>query len=68
MIKQCHNIYPFWGRRLEAQDGQMLLECIKMQVDGKGFKIEILTLSDTEGGIKSVTMLIEGFNAYGYLN
>ncbi len=41
----------------------------KRWADRKGFKIEILDfLSDTEGGIKSVTMLIEGFNAYGYLN
>ena len=34
----------------------------------KGFQVDILDpLSDTEGGIKSVTLLIKGFNAYGYL-
>ena len=54
---------------LEAQDwAEMLFRMYKRWADGKGFKIEILDfLSDTEGGIKSVTMLIEGFNAYGYL-
>ena len=54
---------------LEAQDwAEMLLRMYKRWADQKNFKITILDyLSDTEGGIKSVTMLIEGFNAYGYL-
>lgn len=36
--------------------------------DSKGFRVETLDLqADTEGGIKAVTLLIEGHNAYGYL-
>ncbi|HSH34836.1 peptide chain release factor 2 [Schnuerera sp.] len=54
---------------LEAQDwAEMLLRMYKRWADQRGFKVEVLDLlSDTEGGIKSVTMLIKGFNAYGYL-
>ena len=54
---------------LEAQDwAEMLLRMYKRWADQKEFKVEILDLlSDTEGGIKSVTMLISGLNAYGYL-
>ncbi len=54
---------------LEAQDwAEMLMRMYRRWAEEKGFKVEILDiLSDTEGGIKSVTMLIKGFNAYGYL-
>ncbi|QQY80087.1 peptide chain release factor 2 [Keratinibaculum paraultunense] len=54
---------------LEAQDwAEMLFRMYKRWADRKGFKVEILDyIPDTEGGIKSVTMLIKGFNAYGYL-
>jgi len=54
---------------LEAQDwAEMLFRMYRRWAEQKGFKVNILNiLSDTEGGIKSVTMLIEGFNAYGYL-
>jgi peptide chain release factor 2 len=54
---------------LEAQDwAEMLLRMYKRWAEEKKFEVEILDLlSDTEGGIKSVTMLIKGFNAYGYL-
>lgn len=54
---------------LEAQDwAEMLLRMYKRWAEQRGFQVEILDLlSDTEGGIKSVTMLIKGFNAYGYL-
>ena len=54
---------------LEAQDwAEMLLRMYKRWADQKEFKVEILDLlSDTEGGIKSVTMIISGFNVYGYL-
>lgn len=54
---------------LEAQDwAEMLLRLYRRWSDGRGFKVETLDLiSDTEGGIKSVTLLIEGFNAFGYL-
>lgn len=54
---------------LEAQDwAEMLLRMYKRWSDNKEFKTSVLDLvSDTEGGIKSVTLLIEGFNAYGYL-
>lgn len=54
---------------LEAQDwAEMLFRMYRRWAEQKGFQVEILDLlSDTEGGIKSVTMLIKGFNAYGYL-
>lgn len=54
---------------LEAQDwAEMLLRLYRRWSDRRGFQIETLDLiSDTEGGIKSVTLLIKGFNAYGYL-
>lgn len=54
---------------LEAQDwAEMLLRLYTRWSESKGFQVETLDLiKDTEGGIKSVTLLIKGFNAYGYL-
>src|SRR5690554_5936025 len=54
---------------LEAQDwAEMLLKMYRRWADTKEYRVETLDLlSDTEGGIKSVTLLIEGYNAYGYL-
>lgn len=54
---------------LEAQDwAEMLLRMYKRWSEGKGYKTEVLDIiSDTEGGIKSVTLSISGLNAYGYL-
>lgn len=54
---------------LEAQDwAEMLLRMYRRWAESKAFEVETLDLlSDTEGGIKSVTLLISGFNAYGYL-
>lgn len=54
---------------LEAQDwAEMLLRMYTRWSESKGFVVETLDLlADTEGGIKSVTLLIKGFNAYGYL-
>lgn len=54
---------------LEAQDwAEMLLRMYRRWAESKEFKVETLDiLPDTEGGIKSVTLLIGGFNAFGYL-
>lgn len=54
---------------LEAQDwAEMLLRLYRRWAESKEFKVETLDiLPDTEGGIKSVTLLIGGFNAYGHL-
>lgn len=54
---------------LEAQDwAEMLLRMYRRWADNREFRVETLDLqSDTEGGIKAVTLLIEGYNAYGYL-
>ncbi|SCG81960.1 peptide chain release factor RF-2 [Proteiniborus sp. DW1] len=54
---------------LEAQDwAEMLLRMYKRWAERKGYSTAILDiLSDTEGGIKSVTLSIRGINAYGYL-
>ena len=53
----------------EAQDWtQMLLRMYQMFADKNGFKISVLDLLDgDEAGIKSVSVLVEGENAYGYL-
>ncbi len=53
----------------EAQDwAEMLLRMFTRWAEGKGYSITILDmLKDTEAGIKSAALLIEGENAYGYL-
>ncbi|MFI2858746.1 peptide chain release factor 2 [Paenibacillus sp. JSM ZJ436] len=53
----------------ESQDwGQMLLRMYTRWAEKSGFKVETLDyLPGDEAGIKSVTLLIKGFNAYGYL-
>lgn len=54
---------------LDAQDcAQIILRMYTRYANNKEFKIKTLDyLPDTEAGIKSVTLLIEGLNAYGYL-
>ncbi|ASR45631.1 peptide chain release factor 2 [Paenibacillus kribbensis] len=53
----------------ESQDwGQMLLRMYTRWAEKRGFKVETLDyLAGDEAGIKSVTLLIKGYNAYGYL-
>ncbi len=53
----------------ESQDwGSMLLRMYTRWAESKGFKVETLDyLPGDEAGIKSVTLLIKGHNAYGYL-
>jgi len=53
----------------ESQDwGAMLLRMYTRWAEKKGFKVETLDyLPGDEAGIKSVTLLIKGHNAYGYL-
>ncbi|MGG3571560.1 peptide chain release factor 2 [Bacillus gobiensis] len=53
----------------ESQDwGAMLLRMYTRWAERKGFKVETLDyLPGDEAGIKSVTLLIKGHNAYGYL-
>ncbi|WP_414839644.1 peptide chain release factor 2 [Carnobacterium sp. TMP28] len=53
----------------ESQDwGSMLLRMYTRWADKKGFKVETLDYqAGDEAGIKSVTLLIKGHNAYGYL-
>jgi peptide chain release factor 2 len=54
---------------LEAQDwAEMLLRMYKRWAESKNYRVDIIDyIRDTEGGVKSVTMLIKGINAYGYL-
>jgi peptide chain release factor 2 len=54
---------------LDAQDwAEMLLRMYTRWADKKGYRVKTLDiLPDTEAGIKNVTLLIEGENAYGYL-
>ncbi|HLU21675.1 MAG TPA: peptide chain release factor 2 [Bacillaceae bacterium] len=53
----------------ESQDwGSILLRMYTRWAEKKGFKVETLDyLPGEEAGIKSVTLLIKGHNAYGYL-
>ncbi|UFJ40026.1 peptide chain release factor 2 [Brevibacillus humidisoli] len=53
----------------ESQDwAEMLLRMYTRWADDKGFKVETLDyLPGDEAGVKSVTLLIKGHNAYGYL-
>ncbi|MFA9558948.1 peptide chain release factor 2 [Evansella sp. AB-rgal1] len=53
----------------ESQDwASMLLRMYTRWADDKGFKVETLNyLPGDEAGVKSVTLMISGHNAYGYL-
>jgi len=53
----------------EAQDWvEMLLRMYTRWAERRGFKVSTLDyLAGDEAGVKSVTILIEGLNAYGYL-
>ena len=52
----------------EAQDwAEMLLRMYTRWAERSGFKVETLNyLAGDEAGVKSVTILLEGLNAYGY--
>nr|WP_083273492.1 peptide chain release factor 2 [Geosporobacter ferrireducens] len=54
---------------LDAQDwAEMLLRMYTRWAESKNYRVKTLDLlTDTEAGIKSVTLLIEGENAYGYM-
>jgi len=62
------SIHPGAGGT-EAQDwAEMLYRMYSMYAVRKGFKLKVLDYLDgDEAGLKSVTVLIEGVNAYGYL-
>lgn len=53
----------------DAQDwAQMLFRMYTRWCEKKGYKAKLIDMQDdTEGGIKSATLLVEGENAYGYL-
>lgn len=53
----------------ESQDwAEMLLRMYTRWAEKRSFKVEILDYLDgEEAGLKSVTLLIKGYNAYGYL-
>ena len=62
------SIHPGAGGT-ESQDwAQMLLRMYTRWAENRGFSVRTLDLlPGDEAGIKSVTLLIEGLNAYGYL-
>jgi len=62
------SIHPGAGGT-EAQDwAEMLYRMYTRYAERHGFKVKVLDYLDgDEAGIKSVTVLIEGLNAYGYL-
>jgi peptide chain release factor 2 len=53
----------------ESQDwADMLLRMYRRWAEKRGYKVEVVDyLPGDEAGVKSVTLLIKGFNAYGYL-
>lgn len=53
----------------ESQDwAEMLLRMYRRWAERRGFKVEVLDyLPGDEAGVKSVTLSIKGYNAYGYL-
>ncbi|RUS43062.1 peptide chain release factor 2 [Cohnella sp. AR92] len=53
----------------ESQDwGSMLYRMYTRWAEKRGFKVELLDyLPGDEAGIKSVTIMVRGYNAYGYL-
>lgn len=53
----------------DAQDwAELMMRMYRRWADKQGYSVTILDiLTDTEAGIKSVTLLIEGLNAYGFL-
>lgn len=53
----------------ESQDwAEMLLRMYRRWAEKRGFSVEVLDyLPGEEAGVKSVTLLIKGYNAYGYL-
>lgn len=53
----------------EAQDwADMLYRMYSRWIEAHGYRMTVVDiLPDTEAGIKSVTLLVEGENAYGYL-
>ncbi|MGO4110610.1 peptide chain release factor 2 [Paenibacillus sp. YAF4_2] len=53
----------------ESQDwAQMLYRMYTRWAEKRGFKVEVLDYLDgDEAGIKSVTIAVKGYNAYGYL-
>ena len=53
----------------ESQDwADLLLRMYRRWAEKRGFKVEVLDyLPGDEAGVKSVTLLIKGYNAYGYL-
>lgn len=54
---------------LDAQDwAKSLWRMYQRWAEGKGYRVKLLDiLQDPEAGIRNVTFLIEGLNAYGYL-
>ena len=54
---------------VDAMDwAQMLLRMYTRWAEKKGYRVTLVDLQDdTEAGIKSATLIIEGENAYGYL-
>ena len=53
----------------ESQDwAEMLLRMYRRWAEKRGYKVEVLDyLPGDEAGVKSVTLLVKGYNAYGYL-
>ncbi|WP_248929452.1 peptide chain release factor 2 [Paenibacillus hamazuiensis] len=53
----------------ESQDwAEMLLRMYRRWAEKRDFKVELIDyLPGDEAGVKSVTLLIKGYNAYGYL-
>ena len=61
-------LHPGAGGTESTDWASMLLRMYQRWAEGKNFKVETLNyLPGEEAGVKSVTLLIKGHNAYGYL-
>ena len=71
MYDKCGAIVSFHAGTggVDAMDwASMLLRMYTRWCEKKGYKVNLVDLQDdTEAGIKSATLIVEGENAYGYL-
>ncbi|MBF0498723.1 MAG: peptide chain release factor 2 [Candidatus Riflebacteria bacterium] len=61
------SIKPGAGGTESCDWASMLYRMYSRWIDRTGFKYEVIDLQDEDHGIKSVTLLVKGRHAYGYL-
>lgn len=67
-VSDCYlSIKPGAGGTESCDWASMLYRMYSRWIDRSGFKCEVMDLQDEDQGIKSVTLLVKGQYAYGYL-